>query len=80
MLCEAAASLIGLRALGLDHSAVVDANHRLRAFLEGHDNAPSYWPEFDYFQPARDFRSRHGCLLLPFEALLQASHPDHIHS
>jgi NifU-like protein involved in Fe-S cluster formation len=33
---------------------------------------PDGWPDLAAFEPVRDAKSRHECVLLPFEALEQA--------
>ncbi len=69
LLCRAAASMVGLRAVGCDAAGIAAAHAALRALLAGAADAPPEWPEFEVFTPARAHSSRHGCVLLPFEAL-----------
>ena len=72
LLCEAAASMIGLHAPGSAPETlrdVADAMHRM--ITEG-DLLPADWPEAEVFTPVREAKSRHRCVLLPFEALLAA--------
>ena len=72
LLCRAAASILGLRAVGHDAAGIAAAQAALRALLAGAGAAPSGWPEFAVFVPARAHSSRHGCVLLPFAALAVA--------
>ena len=72
LLCEAAASAIGLRAPGRDQVDIVQAREELRKLLESDVPPAEIWPEFELFVPARGFPSRHNCLFLPFDALIEA--------
>lgn len=76
LLCRAAASLLGQRAVGLAAADVDAAAAALEAMLARNAEAPSGWPEFGAFNPARAHPSRHKCLLLPFRALQAALKPD----
>ncbi|MDO8787972.1 MAG: iron-sulfur cluster assembly scaffold protein [Sulfuritalea sp.] len=72
LLCRAAASVIGLQAVGHDANGIKAVAHDLESILhEGGPVAPG-WPELSMFGPARGYPSRHGCVLLPFRALLAA--------
>jgi nitrogen fixation NifU-like protein len=70
-LCEAAASAIGMHAIGASPAALRAAAAEIAALLDGQELDPA-WPELAAFRPVRDFKSRHRCVLLPFEALSQA--------
>ena len=72
LLCRASASLLGLRAVGHDANEIASARQALADMLRNHAPPPEDWPEFSIFIPARPHASRHGCVLLPFEALTQA--------
>ena len=73
LLCEAAASVIGAHATGI---AVVDLrrlDRRLRRHLGGEEIAfEAPWDALRMFDPVRGYRSRHECVLLPFDALGRA--------
>ena len=73
LLCEAAASIIGARAVGAKPDQLVTARRAVDALLAGrpteHDGA---WPDIADFTPVRAFKSRHDCVRLPFEALEKA--------
>jgi nitrogen fixation NifU-like protein len=71
MLCRAAASLLALRAPGSELAEVVAAAQALQRMLRGEQEQPpaTIWPDFEAFLPVRQHRSRHGCVLLPFQAL-----------
>jgi len=72
LLCRAAASVIGLHAVGLPRAEVVAVRDQVAAMLGG-GATPDTWPELACFEPVRHHRSRHGCVLLPFEALVAAA-------
>lgn len=75
LLCEAAASVLGEHAPGLEASAIADAARALGAYLKDKfAELPASWPELADFAPVRGHRSRHGCVLLPFAAAEQALH------
>jgi nitrogen fixation NifU-like protein len=69
-LCEAAASLIGGEAAGRTVDELKDAYSGVGAMLTSDADPP--WPGLSAFDPVRAFKSRHECVLLPFEALAEA--------
>lgn len=75
LLCQAAASLVGLRGAGLDAEAARALREQVAATLAGSAPPPD-WPELSLFEPVRPHRNRHGCVLLPFEALCAALGPE----
>jgi nitrogen fixation NifU-like protein len=70
-LCEAAASAVGLHAVGATPAQLRQAGSEMAALIAGEDLDPA-WPELLAFVPVRDFKSRHRCVLLPFEAVSEA--------
>jgi nitrogen fixation NifU-like protein len=71
-LCEAAASAIGANAVGLGLETVAAAEASMRALLEGRSGPVDVWHDLEAFRPVRDYKSRHACVLLPFETLRAA--------
>lgn len=71
LLCRAAASVIGLHAIGLSAGESRALATAVAAMLGGAD-APVQWADLAVFEPVRPHRSRHGCVLIPFEALAEA--------
>ncbi len=73
LLCEAAASVIGAEAPGESLEDLRQVAAKVRAQLRG-VAAPATlpWPALEMFAPVRGFKSRHDCVLLPFDALVQA--------
>ena len=71
---QASAALFGQHALGLTRPALEDAADTLAALLKGqHDEASlGAWPDMAIFLPAVPHRSRHGSILLPWQAGLAA--------
>ncbi|MCK9202588.1 MAG: iron-sulfur cluster assembly scaffold protein [Gallionella sp.] len=72
LLCRAAASAIGARAVGQDEAGIEAVADSLESMLKNGAPAPAGWPELSMFEPARNFPSRHRCVLLPFRALMAA--------
>ena len=71
LLTQAAASLLGQRAPGTDKAALARLSGQVRGLLAGEAVDPD-WPELVMFAPVSEVRSRHDCVLLPFEALTEA--------
>jgi nitrogen fixation NifU-like protein len=71
LLCRAAASLVGLHGTGLNAEEANALREQVAATLAGSEPPPG-WPELSLFAPVRPHRNRHGCVLLPFEALCAA--------
>lgn len=71
LLTEAASAVIAGHAEGSSLAEVREIEAGLRALLRG-DEAEPGWPELAMFRPLRQVRSRHECVLLPFEALEEA--------
>ena len=73
LLCEAAASAIGAHAIGETAESSEAVERGVAAMLAGTPPAPeSLWPDLEAFAPVRAHKSRHRCVLLPFEALRAA--------
>jgi NifU-like protein involved in Fe-S cluster formation len=73
LLTQAAASLLARRAAGASPEELERAAADLRAILrDGNEGEEPAWPELAMFGPVRAVRSRHECVLLPFDALGEA--------
>ena len=72
-LCQASASMLADGAIGASRAEVAAARDAIRAMLRD-DAAPpdGRWAAFAAFLPARPARSRHDCVLLPFQAFEKA--------
>jgi nitrogen fixation NifU-like protein len=73
LLCEAATAAIGERAPGETPTALRAVAQDLGdAIARAPDMAGQRWPELAAFAPVHAHKSRHECVLLPFQALAQA--------
>jgi NifU-like protein involved in Fe-S cluster formation len=72
LLCRAAASLLGARAVGQDEAGIQAVTEALEGMLKSGSAPAAAWIELAMFEPARAHASRHRCILLPFRALLAA--------
>ena len=79
MLCEAAANVLARSAPGASRTEIEAARDSLQAMLRGAKASgewpPQGWEALAGFEPVRRHKSRHGCVLLPFAALLEALSP-----
>jgi nitrogen fixation NifU-like protein len=71
-LCEASAALIRENAPGASLDDLESVRRHLLAYLEGSDDVELDWKELESFAPVRDFKTRHDCVRLPFDAALKA--------
>lgn len=67
---QAAAAIFAAEALGRDREAIAAAERALTTWLAG-DPLPD-WRGFEELARARDYPGRHGALLLPWRAALDA--------
>ena len=73
VLCKAAASIVAKHAAGHSAAALREIGAALAAMLKSDGPAPEGdWAELEAFAPVADHRSRHHCVLLPFEAMDEA--------
>jgi nitrogen fixation NifU-like protein len=70
-LCEASASAIGSHAIGAGAAQLTAAMQSVAAIIAGTED-DGVWPELATFRPVREHKSRHRCVMLPFEALVKA--------
>lgn len=70
---QASAGIMGRHVIGATGGELRAMREAVRAMLkEGRDPPEDGWPELKLLAPARDFRSRHGSILLPFDAVVEA--------
>lgn len=70
---QASASIFGQAAIGATHDEILEARNGLKAMLqEGQAPPQGRFNALDVLQPAKDYRQRHGSILLVFEAALEA--------
>lgn len=72
VLCEAAAAAIGRHAVGASAAALREAAAAAEAMIRDGGAVPEGWPDLAVFTPVRSVKSRHDCVLLPFQALARA--------
>jgi nitrogen fixation NifU-like protein len=73
LLCEAAAGLIAEHAPGKTTAALLAKAEALKASFGDDSRAlDELWPGLEALAPARGYKSRHDCVLLPFQALAKA--------
>ena len=73
VLCEAAATVIVEAGSGVSATDLRAASDRVRRMLEDGGPPPEgEWRKAEMFLPVRPHPSRHDCVLLPFQALLEA--------
>lgn len=68
---QAAAAVFARHALGRNAGDVRLAHDCLAGWLEEQGPAPQ-WPDIGLIAPARDYRGRHGAMLLPWKAAVAA--------
>ena len=73
LLCQASASMIGAHAVGETMARIGDIMEAVgRMLKEGVPLSDEVWPDLSAFTPVAAHKSRHQCVLLPFEALIKA--------
>jgi nitrogen fixation NifU-like protein len=72
LLCQAAAAAIEARAPGETPEALRQVAKELEAAIaRAPEAAGQRWPELAVFAPVHAHKSRHECVLLPFDALVR---------
>ena len=72
---QASAALMAREIVGRKPQDVSLARDEISRWLEGDETVPG-WPGFEPLVPARDFPARHGALLLPWNAIIDALYQD----
>ncbi|MFN9161898.1 MAG: iron-sulfur cluster assembly scaffold protein [Alphaproteobacteria bacterium] len=73
VITQAATAILAANAVGETGESLGRVRDRVAAMLKDGADAPSgKWSVFSIFVPVRDHRSRHTCVLLPFEAAAKA--------
>ena len=73
LLCQASASIIGAAATGASRQDIQAIADLIGGMLRQHRPLPGgAWAKLEVFTPVAPHKSRHRCVLLPFEALLKA--------
>ena len=72
LLCNAAASVLARYAIGRDGPALRAVAQGFEAMIRDGGPVPVDWPELECFRPVHAAKSRHECVLLPFQAAVKA--------
>lgn len=72
---QASGALVERAAAGHSAAEVEMALSELTDWLGGRRDDPGAWPGLDALSPARSKAGRHGAILLPFRALIEAMKP-----
>ncbi|MEH6526500.1 MAG: iron-sulfur cluster assembly scaffold protein [Sneathiella sp.] len=71
MLCQAAASVVGENAVGHSREDIASVRDSIESMLKSNSfSAIQGWNAIENFAPVADHKSRHACVLLPFDALI----------
>jgi nitrogen fixation NifU-like protein len=70
LLCQASAVALASVAVGKDAAGIAEYRHDAERAI-GREAGKAHEP-FDAFEPVANHKSRHECVLLPFEALKEA--------
>ena len=70
LLCQASAVALASTAVGRDAAGIAELRHDAERAI-GREAGKAHEP-FDAFEPVANHKSRHECVLLPFEALQDA--------
>jgi nitrogen fixation NifU-like protein len=70
LLCQASAAALASTAVGRDAAGITELRHDAERAI-GREAGKAHEP-FDAFEPVANHKSRHECVLLPFEALQDA--------
>jgi nitrogen fixation NifU-like protein len=70
VLCQASVAYLQHAAVGRTRSEIADARRWIAARLAEGSPLPAHaWPGLSVFEPVATVKSRHGCVLLAFDAL-----------
>ena len=74
VLCRAAATLLGQQGVGHDRAALAALHAHLGNGLRRRADLPTDapWQDLALFEPVTAYKSRHECVLLPFETVIEA--------
>jgi NifU-like protein involved in Fe-S cluster formation len=72
VLAQASASILGAHLMGLDEQAVLRLREEVGAMLQTGAVPPAPFADYAALAGAATFKSRHTCVLLPIDAVLDA--------
>ena len=71
-LCQAASETLRRCVVGATGAIAQNGRAQMQAYLTAAGTLDGRWAAFDAFDPVRRHPSRHSCVLLPFDALVEA--------
>ena len=72
VLCQASASVLAQHGVGLSPDEIHSVDAAFQTMIRDDGPVPEDWPDLSTFEPVRAAKSRHECVLLPFEAATKA--------
>lgn len=72
MLCKASGAILAQGARGMRLDELKDMRSKLDSTLKSPDDPGSFPEAYRMFIPVRSHKSRHSCVLLPFDAVIEA--------
>ncbi len=72
VLCQASASVLAQHGPGMTPDDVQAVYEAFQTMIREDGPVPEGWPDLGTFDPVRAAKSRHECVLLPFEAATKA--------
>lgn len=73
VLCQGSASVLAAHAVGETAQSLRALQDAVRSMLEGNGGLDGQWNELGSFRPVAAHKSRHNCVLLPFQTVVQAA-------
>jgi len=73
LLCQASASILAKNLPGKSVDELQTVSKAIDAMIREGNATPDGWSDLDAFAPVHGVRSRHECVLLPFEAARKAA-------
>lgn len=72
VLCQASASLLAQHGLSRTPDEIRQVASAFETMIRDGGPVPDNWPDLATFEPVRAAKSRHECVLLPFDAAVKA--------
>ncbi|MEO0441558.1 MAG: iron-sulfur cluster assembly scaffold protein [Pseudomonadota bacterium] len=69
---QASTAIVAREAIGKSATEIQAARDHLRDFLKGKRENPGNWQDIDLLATAKDYPGRHGAILLPYDAIIEA--------
>ena len=73
LLCQASASILAKSLPGKSIHDLKSLSEAVSTMIRHGGDTPDGWPDLSAFEPVHGVRSRHECVLLPFEAAVKAA-------